>query len=74
MTNGELLRRAAASFDVLVTADQNLQYQQNLENAKIGVVVVVTPSTRMADLEPLLPALRAAVERVGAGELLTVGR
>jgi len=74
VTNGELLRRAAASFDVLVTADQNLQYQQNLENAKIGVVVVVTPSTRMADLEPLLPALRAAVERVGAGELLTVGR
>jgi predicted nuclease of predicted toxin-antitoxin system len=31
VTNGELLKRAAASFDVLLTADQNLQYQQNLK-------------------------------------------
>ena len=32
--NGELLRRAAESFDVFVTADQNLQYQQNLADRK----------------------------------------
>jgi hypothetical protein len=53
LTNGELLTRAAGAFEVLLTADQNLQYQQNLKNAEVGVILVVAPSTRMADLEPL---------------------
>ena len=38
--NGELLQRAAASFDELVTADQNLEYQQNLASASCGVVLL----------------------------------
>lgn len=38
MKNGELLRRAAGRFDVFVTADQNLQYQQNLSQLPISVV------------------------------------
>ena len=74
LTNGELLRRAAASFDVLVTADQNLHYQQNLKNAGLGVVVVAAPSNRLADLEPLLPEILSAIDRVEVGELLEVGR
>jgi predicted nuclease of predicted toxin-antitoxin system len=41
VTNGELLRRAAAQgIDVLLTADQNLEFQQNLSGAALGVVVV----------------------------------
>lgn len=74
VTNGDLLKRAAASFDVILTADQNLQYQQNLKSAGVGVIVVVAPSTRLADLEPLLPDILAAIERVEIGELLEVGR
>jgi hypothetical protein len=39
--NGELLRRAVAEdFDVLLTGDQNIQYQQNIPGFAIGVVVV----------------------------------
>jgi predicted nuclease of predicted toxin-antitoxin system len=45
LTNGELLQRAADSaFDVFVTADQNLEFQQNLTRARLGVVVLVAPS------------------------------
>ena len=41
LTNGELLAVAeAAGFDLLVTTDKNLRYQQNLECRKIGVVVL----------------------------------
>ncbi len=74
VANGELLRRAAVSFDVLVTADQNFNYQQNLKNAGLGVVMVAAPSTRLADLEPLVPEILSAIERVKVGELLEVGR
>jgi hypothetical protein len=47
ITNGELLRRAAAGgFDVLVTADQNLRYQQNIPRSGIAVVVLRARSNR----------------------------
>ena len=60
LANGELLRRAAADmFDVFVTADQNLQFQQNLSGAPLGVVVLVARSNALEDLLPLvLPCCR----------------
>lgn len=50
--NGELLAEAEAHFDVLVTVDQNLRYQQNLTGRRIAVVVLRARSNRLADLEP----------------------
>jgi hypothetical protein len=45
LTNGELLSSAeVAGFDLLITTDQNLRYQQNLENRKIAIVVLLTTS------------------------------
>jgi len=40
--NGELLRRAEGHFDVLLTADRRMQYQQNVTAFGIGVVVIIT--------------------------------
>lgn len=57
LKNGELLTRAAAFFDVVVTADQNLEYQQNLDKLPIAVVVVMARSNRIEQLRPLLPRL-----------------
>lgn len=47
--NGELLRRASVEFDVFVTADKNLQYQQNIAKFKIGVVVLALRDARAAE-------------------------
>lgn len=45
LKNGELLARAEAEgFDVLVTTDQNIRYQQNLAGRRIGVLVLMTTS------------------------------
>ena len=53
--NGELLRKAAESvFDVLVTMDGNLSYQQNIKSLEIAVIVLRAPSNRLADTEPLM--------------------
>ncbi len=72
LTNGRLLTVAAADFDVFITADQNLQYQQNLRNHRIGVVVVSAVTNRLADLQPLVPAVLEACREVRPGEVRLV--
>lgn len=46
--NGALLRAADGRFDVLVTVDQGVQYQQNLAGLRISVVVMVARATTSA--------------------------
>jgi len=72
--NGELLRRAATTFDVMVTADQRLQHQQNIARFDIGVVVIISVDTRLIHLRQLLPQLRDAIASVAAGTLAIVRR
>jgi hypothetical protein len=70
--NGELLRRAERRFDVLLTADRRMQYQQNLTAFGIGIVVIVTPSLQLQVLERALNPLRQAISSVAYGEVLHV--
>jgi predicted nuclease of predicted toxin-antitoxin system len=53
LTNGELLLLAASRFDLFVTADQNLQYQQNLSSLPVSVAVLAARSNRLEALLPL---------------------
>ncbi len=54
--NGDLLRLAAFhGFDALITADQGIEYQQNLESLPIPVVVLIAARTRIQELQPLVP-------------------
>jgi predicted nuclease of predicted toxin-antitoxin system len=55
--NGALLTLAEQSFDVLVTTDKNLSFQQNVGRFKIGVVVLRARSARLRHLRELVPAL-----------------
>ena len=48
--NGELLRLAATRFDIFVTADQNLQFQQNLSELPLTVAVLVAPNNKLQSL------------------------
>jgi hypothetical protein len=73
LKNGELLQRAAESgFDVFVTADQYLEYQQNLAHARLGVVVLVARSLALEDLRSLVPATLTAIGNVRPGEVVRV--
>ena len=51
--NGQLLAQAQAEFDVFITVDQNLSFQQNLSQFDIAVIVLQASSNRLADLKPL---------------------
>jgi predicted nuclease of predicted toxin-antitoxin system len=71
--NGELLRLAEGGlFDVFVTVDQNLQYQQNLKNFDIGIVLIAIPNNRYETLTPLVPKIQQAIDKVSAGQLVRV--
>ena len=70
--NGELLRRAQGNFDVLLTADRRMQYQQKLDAYGIGVVVLITPRLQLPVLERALDLLRQALTTVQTGEVLHV--
>jgi predicted nuclease of predicted toxin-antitoxin system len=54
--NGELLSLAEAAFDVLVTADTNLRYQQNLAGRRIAIVILYSSSNRLEHLRQHFPA------------------
>lgn len=68
--NGTLLAKAAnAGFDVLLTNDKSIEYQQNTAKLPLGVVVFGAPSNKIEDLEPLVPSALAAIDSIGPGEL-----
>ena len=73
LANGNLLRRAAGQFDVLVTGDRNLKFQQNRETLPIPVVVLIAVSDRIESLRPLVPELLQILARIGPGQILHVG-
>ena len=70
--NGILLTKAAGRFDVLLTADQNIEYQQNIRRAGIGVVVLVAYDNRIESLSPLVPKVLDALNNLQPGELVRV--
>ena len=72
LKNGDLLRAAEQDYDVFVTADQNLQYQQHLAGFSIRVVVLAAKTNRLQDLLPLVPALLEQARQLAEGEVAVV--
>ena len=71
--NGRLLALAEKEFDVLVTMDRNLSFQQSLPKFGIALVVLRARSNRLADLLPLVPEIVVAISSAKPGEALVVG-
>jgi len=66
LTNGELLAAAEGKFDVFVTADRNLRYQQSLAGQKLAVVVL--PTTNWPQLRDRAEVIAAALATLKPGE------
>ena len=72
-TNGELLRLAQRKFQVLITLDKGLPYQQNLAGINIAVLLIRASSNRVADIVPSIPDCLLALRSIKPGEILKVG-
>lgn len=70
--NGLLLRLSSASFDVFVTADKRLRFQQNIAQFDIGVVVLATRDTRLPRLQQVVGKIRDAVRDVAPGATIVI--
>ena len=71
--NGDLLALAAKEFDVMVTVDRNLSFQQHLPAFDIAVIVLRAVSNRLADLRPLVPELLFRISSAKKGGVEYVG-
>jgi hypothetical protein len=71
--NGELLMRASTQFDVFLTVDRNLSFQQNLPTFDIAVVVLRSSSNRLVDLQRLVPDLLVSLAAVQRGAVTYLG-
>ncbi|MGD1094712.1 MAG: DUF5615 family PIN-like protein [Bryobacteraceae bacterium] len=72
--NGVLLSLAESrGFEVFLTMDKGLEYEQNLTGRKIAVLILRAQSNRLVDLLPLLPACINIMRSIGPGQVTRVG-
>jgi predicted nuclease of predicted toxin-antitoxin system len=72
LKNGRLLQAASDQYDVLVTVDQNLTYQQNLKSFRIAVVVLAAKRSTYLMLRLLMPQVLEALDKIKVGDVVLV--
>ena len=72
--NGELLKLAQADFDVLITSDRNLSFQQKVSGLSLAVIVLVAHSNGLKHLEALVPAIKEALKDIRPGTVVHIAR
>lgn len=70
LENGALLAAAEDSFELLITTDQKLRYQQNLAAGKLRILVLMT--TSWPRIQKSIPQILAAIDRSTPGEFLEI--
>lgn len=73
LKNGRLLQAASDQYDVLVTVDQNLKYQQNLKSFGIAVIVLKAQRSTYPMLKPLMSQVLVTLDKIKPGEMIVVG-
>lgn len=72
MKNGTLLRMAAEEFDVFISMDAGISFQQNVRDIPIGIVLLSAPSNRYQDLLPLMPRVTGALAHTRPGDIYRI--
>jgi hypothetical protein len=67
--NGELLTLAEPVFDVLLTIDKGMGFQQIIAGRRIAVLVLAAHSNRLSDLLPVISRIQRALQRIQPGTL-----
>jgi len=68
--NGELLKLVEAEFDVFITSDKNLRYQQNLQDRKFAILLL--PSNQVPIVENLLPQIDEKLQEIQSGDFVEI--
>ena len=68
--NGTLLQLAEEHFDVFITSDQNLRYQQNLANRKLAIIQL--PTNQVPLVKRLSSVIQSSLDNIGPGDLVEI--
>lgn len=71
-TNGELLALAEFRFDVLITIDRNIRYQQNLTGRNIAILVLCARSNDISDIAPLVSQALTALRAITPSQVVDI--
>ena len=72
--NGQLIRAAeSAGYEVLLTVDQSIAYQQNVKVMRLSMVLIRSKTNQLEDLTPLVDSILKALKRVAPGSPVSVG-
>ena len=72
LQNGDLLAAASKEFDLVLTVDQNLAHQQNLDSLPVSVIVMVANSNRLESLEAIIPIVELAITGLSGKQMVRV--
>lgn len=72
--NGRLLALAEQQFDVFLTGDRNVSFQQDIPQFRIAVVVLAAPTTQLKDTLPLMPTLLARLPLLQPGTITVLSQ
>lgn len=72
LKNGALLSAANSQFDVLVTVDKNIPYQQNLKSLNIAILILIAKTNKYVDLKPLVPQALEALKSIQPGTVVRI--
>jgi len=68
--NGELLKLMSGVYDVFITVDGNIAYQQVLVEAQVGFIVISAHTNKLESLLPLMPQVKAVLPTIQAGQVV----
>ncbi len=71
--NGELIALAEKKFNVLITIDKNIRYQQNIAGRNIAILIIRAASNDLDDIRPHVPQALAALRSIRPGQIVEVG-
>ena len=72
LENGDLLKAATGVYEVLITVDRNMPYQQRITNLPIAVLILVAKTNKYEHLKPLIPPALQALETIKPGQVVEI--
>lgn len=72
LENGDLLKAASAAYEVLITVDRNIPYQQNITGLNIAILILAAKRNSYVRLKPLIPRALSALQTMKVGDVIRI--
>ena len=72
LENGDLLKAASGAYEVLITVDRNLPYQQNIAGLNIAILILAAKRNSYVSLKPLIPRALSALQTIKVGDIIRI--